>query len=103
MPTIFPVTEPVRPSENLMTPVTFGPLCVNTTSPLPKSLPVVHHLPSMLAVRPAATAVLGVLAFDERALGLGAVVVDAVGLVGLLTGLVDFAGAAPVVIVPPPV
>ena len=30
-----------------MTPVTLAPLCVKTTSDAPKSLPLVHHLPSI--------------------------------------------------------
>lgn len=30
-----------------MVPVTLAPLCVKTTSDAPKSLPLVHHLPSI--------------------------------------------------------
>lgn len=78
-----------------MTPVTFEPVCVNTTSPPPKSLPVVHHLPSMLAAAPVER-LLEVLALDERALAFGVVELVA-GFVGLLTG---FAAAAEVTVPP---
>ena len=40
----------VLPSEYEITPVTLPPpVCVNKISDAPKSLPLVHHLPSMLA------------------------------------------------------
>jgi hypothetical protein len=42
-----PATFPVRPSAQVTVPVMLLPLCVNTTSEVPKSFPVVSHLPSM--------------------------------------------------------
>src|SRR6185503_6466532 len=45
-----PVRFPVRPSAQVIVPVTLLPFCVNTTSEVPKSFPVVSHLPSMRSV-----------------------------------------------------
>jgi len=42
-----PVRSAVRPSAQLIVPATLLPFCVNTTSEVPKSFPVVSHLPSM--------------------------------------------------------
>ena len=70
-------------------PVTFAPLCVNTTSDAPKSLPLVHHLPSIDA-----GAVFGRLLDDDAGI---------VGFVGLGLLLLEFVfDFVPVVVVLPP-
>src|SRR6266542_2491873 len=52
LPVKVPVTLPLRPSAQLMTPETREPSWVKMTSESPNPLPVVHHFPSFLSATP---------------------------------------------------